>query len=123
MDNVFNFLANNYIVFLIICGILIFSLIGFLTDSAKNKGTDEEKADKPIEKPKKEKRKKKEEVVESGPTIGELMKEKEEQEKKKIQETEIKKDDTLNPQVQQSVSLDMPITKDSTATEISDNKK
>ena len=102
MDSVLNFLANNYIIILIITGVLIFSLIGFLVDT-NNKVEPDVKEEKEIkvEKKKKNKKEKKEEVVDSEPTIGELMKQKQEQEKQQeVVETK--------PEVEQPVSLEMP---------------
>lgn len=122
MDSVLEFLANNYIIILIITGVLIFSLIGFLTDTSKNKLVSNG-AEVKTEKPKKEKKKKKEEVVESGPTIGELMKQKQEQEKQQEVENTPKVDEQIKPEVQQPVSLEMPAIKTNSAEDKTEIKK
>ena len=41
MENLINMLINNYIWIIVITGILLFSLIGFLVDSSKNKELNE----------------------------------------------------------------------------------
>ena len=77
MQNVLEFLINHYILFIVISGILIFSLIGFLVDTSKNasdKKEDmikEEKEDKPKEK--KNKKLKKDEIEDNTMTVGEAM--------------------------------------------------
>lgn len=81
MQTIMDFLANNYIWFIIITVILVFSLIGYLVDTSKEKNTDGENDKKPEvkskkEKPKKDKKNKgkKEDILEDNvPTIEEVL--------------------------------------------------
>lgn len=88
MEIFIEFLTKNYIWFLVVSIVLLFSLIGFLVETSKNpKPKDEtENKEKPIkEKKKKEKksRDKKEAILEDNtPTIEELIKAQENKEQK-----------------------------------------
>jgi len=49
MDKLFDFLADNYIIFIIISGVLIFALIGFIVmGKKKEKATDDNKQETPV---------------------------------------------------------------------------
>lgn len=88
MEIFIEFLTKNYIWFLVVSIVLLFSLIGFLVETSKNpKPKDEtENKEKPIkEKKKKEKKSKdkKEAILEDNtPTIEELIKAQENKEQK-----------------------------------------
>lgn len=88
MEIFIEFLTKNYIWFLVVSIVLLFSLIGFLVETSKNpKPKDEtENKEKPIkEKKKKEKKSKdkKEAILEDNtPTIEELIKAQESKEQK-----------------------------------------
>ncbi len=79
MEGFINFLVDNYLWFIIITVILLFSLIGYLVDMSKLPSTEKEPKEK-VKKPKKEKKKKekkgkKEDILEDNtPTIEEVMK-------------------------------------------------
>ena len=54
MDSVLNFLANNYLIFLIISGVLFFALIGFIVVGKKKAKEEGEGAEQPKEETKPE---------------------------------------------------------------------
>lgn len=118
MDTFVNFLVDNYLWFIGITAVLIFSLIGYLVESSKNPKTEklEEKVEEEVlepiieeevktkkkEKPKKEKKKKEKKKKEKDPileddtpTIEEAMK----MEAEKKQE-EVNKIDPIVPEAQ-----------------------
>lgn len=86
MEIFIEFLTKNYIWFLVVSIILLFSLIGFLVETSKNPkpkdGT--ENKEKPIKEKKKKKSKDKKEAIleDNTPTIEELIKAQENKEQK-----------------------------------------
>lgn len=109
MEFFIDFLVNNYIWFLVISIILLFSLIGFLVESSKvNKSEDPKVKEKPKKENKKEKKKKekKEAILEdSTPTIEELIKQQEQAED--ISETKNK--EALNDLNKSETEYDEPL--------------
>lgn len=86
MEIFIEFLTKNYIWFLVVSIVLLFSLIGFLVETSKNpKPKDEtENKEKPIKEKKKKKSKDKKEAIleDNTPTIEELIKAQENKEQK-----------------------------------------
>lgn len=86
MEIFIEFLTKNYIWFLVVSIVLLFSLIGFLVETSKNSkpkdGT--ENREKPIKEKKKKKSKDKKEAIleDNTPTIEELIKAQENKEQK-----------------------------------------
>ena len=86
MEIFIEFLTKNYIWFLVVSIVLLFSLIGFLVETSKNPkpkdGT--ENKEKPIKEKKKKKSKDKKEAIleDNTPTIEELIKAQENKEQK-----------------------------------------
>lgn len=134
MNNFITFLTDNYIWFLVITIVLLFSLIGYLVENSKYPKEPKEpkiEKEKPIKeekppkepKPKKEKKKKGQEdiIADNTPTVEEAMRM--EQENSKSEEILSLDSKAETPQVPNNNDYDLPLMKDeSPKEEIIDEK-
>lgn len=122
MEVFINFLIDNYIWFLVISGVLLFALIGYLVDTSKLPKEPKDKEVVPKEpKPKKEKKKKekkdkkgkKEDIIEDNtPTVEEAMRQEQEQQTEKL---EVNNKEVVSAPIEitpNNDGYDMPLMKD-----------
>ncbi len=128
MEVFINFLIDNYIWFLVISGVLLFALIGYLVDTSKLPKEPKEPKDKEIvpkePKPKKEKKKKDKKVkkgkkenkedilIDNTPTVEEAMKQEQEQQTEQL---EVNNDEIVSAPIEitpNNGGYDMPLMKD-----------
>ncbi len=122
MEVFINFLIDNYIWFLVISGVLLFALIGYLVDTSKLPKEPKDKEVVPKEpkpkkekkiKEKKEKKEKKEDIIEDNtPTVEEAMKQEQAQQTEKL---EVNNDEIVSAPIEitsNNDGYDMPLMKD-----------
>lgn len=122
MEVFINFLIDNYIWFLVISGVLLFALIGYLVDTSKLPKEPKDKEVVPKEpkpkkekkiKEKKEKKEKKEDILEDNtPTVEEAMRQEQEQQTEKL---EVNNKEVVSAPIEitpNNDGYDMPLMKD-----------
>ena len=122
MEVFINFLIDNYIWFLVISGVLLFALIGYLVDTSKLPKEPKDKEVVPKEpkpkkekkiKEKKEKKEKKEDIIEDNtPTVEEAMRQEQEQQTEKL---EVNNEEIVSAPIEitpNNDGYDMPLMKD-----------